>query len=129
MPKYNIPYKDYRRGGGAIIRQPFNRQDTLPWIKNPKKIKIKILHNISEKNRNFLREDLRKIQSKLYQVMPDTFFNSVIRCINNEEFELDSNVKKYIIELTSLKKPDIWPEKIFYFLKDTMRNEIIAKKI
>ena len=84
--------------------------------------KVKYTHQASHKERDVLKEELRQINAVVN--LPNNLFNAIIRFIDNEPFELDDLIKEYISSLTDGKRPDIWPERLYNFVKETMRKKV-----
>lgn len=91
-----------------------------PKLKKYRKNEVIYKQNIPNKEKNILKEELRWINAKIG--LPDGVFDTIMRFIENEPFEINENALEYIMNLTSIDKPDIWPEKLYNFLKQIMRN-------
>ena len=98
------------------------------WIELKEKLKrvprnkVKYKHKIPHSEREILKQELRTINSRL--TLPTDVFNSVIRFIDNEEFDLSHPTKEFLINLCDGDCPDIWPKRLFCFLRDVMLEKV-----
>ena len=84
--------------------------------------KVKYTHQVPHTERAILKEELRQINAQVR--LPQNVFDAIMRFIGNEPFEFDDLTKEYIENLTEGERPDIWPEKLYNFLKEIMQKKI-----
>jgi superfamily II DNA or RNA helicase len=76
---------------------------------------VKFVNNVSLEDREELIRELRKINTKL--ILPNNVFDAIMRFIMDEEFTFCKDTKEYMNNLLEGNKPDVWPERLYDFLK------------
>ena len=84
---------------------------------------INITHSIPQKDQDILKKELRIINSRI--LLPLPIFNAILKFIDNEPFELMEGTIDYLNNLTESEKPDMWPKKLYDFLKKEMLAKLI----
>jgi hypothetical protein len=88
-------------------------------------------HNISGKEREYLRKSLMQTNLKLSRLkvpLPSPIFNAIYRFIENKDYEylLDKRSISYLLTLTEKEDPPPnWDKKLYGFLRKYLRKEIM----
>ncbi|NYT04591.1 MAG: hypothetical protein GKC00_07800 [Candidatus Methanofastidiosa archaeon] len=88
-------------------------------------------HNISDKEREYLKRSLMHTNLKLSKLkvpLPSPIFNAIYRFIENKDYEylLDKKSISYLLTLTEKEDPPPnWDKKLYGFLKKYLRKEIM----
>jgi len=81
-------------------------------------------HTLSIDEKRKLIIQLGKITTETKLPIPEAVKEAIKNYINNDSFEINDKIKRYIVNLTTGSKPPNWPKELFNFIKDNMRKYI-----
>ena len=108
------------------VIEHLSRKNPQRWGKLKEKLsrkaanRVRFLHDVSEKDRIVLKRELRAVNSRL--ILENCVFDSIMRFIENEPFELEGVAKEYVENLADGAKPDVWPEKLYLVIQEMRRK-------
>jgi hypothetical protein len=110
----------YTKHKSAIERLNAEHPDRWPMLEpsNHKTALFELRHDFDEEKQRTIKEDIRRTHQRI--ILPDEFFNALMRIVDGETFALDADTKHYFRELAKENKLDFSKE-VFGIIKSVAK--------
>lgn len=105
-----------------LVEADSTRWPSMKYVEEEQEEQYYFSLEITEERKRELKEELRKINARLS--LPEEVFQSIMRFLDSEEFELSKDGKEFLNTLTQDDEPGIWPKELYNFIKHTFVKEL-----